>query len=83
VTSGASGTFTKEATAATIAAMAKKPKLESVYCFDGRAARELIKRIDDYRFSRRMPSRAAAIRTLIEIALNHDEEGVKDGSKKS
>ena len=32
--------------------------------------RELIKRIDDYRFSRRFLSRAAAIRYLLEYALN-------------
>jgi metal-responsive CopG/Arc/MetJ family transcriptional regulator len=30
---------------------------------------DLLRRIDDYRFSNRSPSRAAAIRELLEIAL--------------
>lgn len=57
--------------------MAKKPKPESeareVYCFGGRGASELIERIDEYRWNARMPSRAGAIRKLIEEALDHDE----------
>ena len=31
--------------------------------------RELLERIDDFRFARRMRSRAAAVRALIEIGL--------------
>jgi metal-responsive CopG/Arc/MetJ family transcriptional regulator len=33
----------------------------------------LIERIDEYRWSERVPSRAAAIRALIEIGLHHVE----------
>ena len=32
----------------------------------------LVDRIDDYRFKQRIPSRAEAIRTLIDRALNQD-----------
>lgn len=35
----------------------------------------LLRQIDDYRFENRIPSRAAAIRRLLEIALT-----TKDGS---
>lgn len=31
---------------------------------------KLIRRIDDFRFAHRMPSRALAIRTLLELALD-------------
>jgi metal-responsive CopG/Arc/MetJ family transcriptional regulator len=31
--------------------------------------RELLERIDDFRYARRIPSRAAAVRALIEIGL--------------
>jgi metal-responsive CopG/Arc/MetJ family transcriptional regulator len=33
----------------------------------------LLKRIDDYRFEKRFPSRAAAIKTLLEIGLKQEE----------
>lgn len=65
--------------------MTKKPKPESemreVYCFGGRGARELIERIDEYRWSRRMPSRAATIRALLENGLWHVER--QGGSSRS
>jgi metal-responsive CopG/Arc/MetJ family transcriptional regulator len=35
---------------------------------------ELLKRIDDYRYSKRFPSRAAAIKNLIEIGLKQEEK---------
>ena len=42
----------------------------------------LVDRIDDYRFKQRIPSRAEAIRTLIDRALNQDAGRVvaPDGS---
>ncbi len=38
------------------------------------AEEEFIKRIDDYRFKNRFPSRAAAIKSLIEIGLRQEEQ---------
>ena len=34
---------------------------------------ELIQRIDDYRFAERFPSRAAAIRALLDLSLRQSE----------
>lgn len=34
---------------------------------------DLLRRIDDYRFANRIPSRAAAVRQLLEIALTTKE----------
>jgi metal-responsive CopG/Arc/MetJ family transcriptional regulator len=39
-----------------------------------RMRRELLERIDDFRFARRLPSRAEAIRQLIEAGLRHAKE---------
>jgi metal-responsive CopG/Arc/MetJ family transcriptional regulator len=38
---------------------------------------ELLKKIDNYRFSKRFPSRAAAIKNLIEIGLEQEEHNKK------
>ena len=38
------------------------------------AEEELIKRIDDYRFEKRFPSRAAAIKHLIELGLKQEQK---------
>jgi metal-responsive CopG/Arc/MetJ family transcriptional regulator len=35
---------------------------------------KLVEQIDDFRFSRRLPSRAEAIRQLIETGLRHAKE---------
>ncbi len=35
---------------------------------------ELLKRIDDYRYKNRFPTRAAAIKRLLEIALDLEEK---------
>jgi metal-responsive CopG/Arc/MetJ family transcriptional regulator len=35
---------------------------------------ELLKKIDDYRFEKRFPSRAAAIKNLIEIGLEQEKQ---------
>lgn len=40
---------------------------------------ELLKQVDDYRFKNRFPSRAAAIKHLIKVAL--DWEAKKEGKK--
>ncbi len=53
----------------------KKPKLLFVI------EQELIDRIDDFRYSKRIPSRAEAIRILIEKGL-HTEKQFKKPSKK-
>jgi metal-responsive CopG/Arc/MetJ family transcriptional regulator len=34
---------------------------------------ELLNKIDDYRFKKRFPSRAAAVKNLIEIGLKQEE----------
>jgi metal-responsive CopG/Arc/MetJ family transcriptional regulator len=34
---------------------------------------DLLKKIDDYRYEKRFPSRAAAIKNLIEIGLKQEE----------
>ena len=39
--------------------------------------------IDDWRFKQRMPSRAAAIRELLRIALNIKTAGAADPSRRS
>jgi metal-responsive CopG/Arc/MetJ family transcriptional regulator len=39
--------------------------------------RKLIERIDEFRWSRRLPSRAAAIRQLIEAGLKNQAKDVK------
>lgn len=36
-------------------------------------SRRLLDRIDDFRFGHRLPSRAAAIRRLIETGLRHEK----------
>lgn len=35
---------------------------------------EFLKKIDDYRFEKRFPSRAAAIKHLIEIGLKQEQK---------
>jgi metal-responsive CopG/Arc/MetJ family transcriptional regulator len=42
----------------------------------------LIERIDEYRWSERLPSRAAAIRGLIEIGLRHVERQARNSRPK-
>ena len=44
---------------------------------------ELIKRIDDYRWSERVPSRAAAIRLLLDESLKRHERHERHGPKPS
>lgn len=36
--------------------------------------KDLIKRIDDYRFANRFETRSAAIKHLLELALNMDQK---------
>lgn len=47
--------------------VAKPPDARVIILID----QKLIERIDDFRFERRVASRAAAIRQLIEIGLRH------------
>lgn len=52
-----------------IAAMAEKaPRVPVQF------PRALVRRIDDYRWRARLPSRAAAIRQLLDFALKADED---------
>jgi metal-responsive CopG/Arc/MetJ family transcriptional regulator len=37
-------------------------------------SRDMLERVDDYRYRRRIPSRAEAIRHLIELSLNIDAQ---------
>lgn len=45
--------------------------------------REEIKALDDWRFERRMPSRAAAVRELLKRGLAAEGFSVADGNAKS
>jgi metal-responsive CopG/Arc/MetJ family transcriptional regulator len=42
-----------------------------------------LEKIDTWRFKQRMPSRAAAIRRLLQIALDAETTGVADPSRNS
>jgi metal-responsive CopG/Arc/MetJ family transcriptional regulator len=42
--------------------------------------KKLVERIDDFRFAHRLPSRAEAIRQLIEAGLRHGKEPKPRGS---
>jgi hypothetical protein len=64
------GTFTPCITVGTISAMVAKPS-EPTERIHIEMPKELIERIDDFRFERRLPSRAEAIRQLIEAGLRH------------
>jgi len=44
---------------------------------------EELKALDDFRFSRRMPSRAAAVRELLRRGLKAEGFALADGSAKS
>ena len=63
-------TFTACMTARTINAMVAKA-VEPPERFIILMPRELIERIDDFRFQQRLPSRSEAVRQLIEAGLRH------------
>jgi hypothetical protein len=42
--------------------------------YETRVSPKLLERIDEYCWSARMPSRAAAVRALIEIGLDHPDD---------
>jgi hypothetical protein len=44
---------------------------------------EEIRALDDWRFARRMPSRAAAIRELLRLGLEHEGVGLATAGKHS
>jgi metal-responsive CopG/Arc/MetJ family transcriptional regulator len=50
-----------------------KPPSQTVDRIVAPMRRELVERIDDFRFARRIPSRAEAIRRLIEAGLEAAE----------
>lgn len=56
------------------------PTKKDILCFPADA--DLLKRIDDYRYEKRIPSRSEAMRRLIEEGLRLQERGESKPKKK-
>jgi hypothetical protein len=46
-------------------------------------SRDMLERIDDYRYRRRIPSRANAIRRLIELSLNIEAQFAEPAKRRA